>query len=117
MTFDEIPWTNIVMKTKTYYVFADEYPVTEGHVLFVPKEPTWDCLADCYKAAYAWGHGWMNDEFCDGFNLGQNVTEAAGQTVKYPHVHLIPRRNGDCNNPKGGVRNVIPGKGEYHETV
>ena len=52
-----------------------------------------------------------------GYNIGMNVGEAAGQTVMYPHVHLIPRKDGDCENPKGGVRNVIPGKGDYTKTV
>lgn len=113
MTFDEIPWTDVVQKTKTYYVFQDKYPVTEGHVLFVPKDSTWENLADCYKAAYMWGHGWVQDGFCDAFNVGQNVGPAAGQTIEYPHVHLIPRRAGDTENPSGGVRGVIPEKRNY----
>jgi diadenosine tetraphosphate (Ap4A) HIT family hydrolase len=49
----------------------------------------------------------------DGFNIGMNYGEAAGQTVNWPHVHLIPRRNGDVEDPVGGVRNTIPGKGNY----
>ncbi len=48
-----------------------------------------------------------------GFNVGINVGEAAGQTVHHCHVHLIPRRTGDVEQPRGGVRNVIPGKGAY----
>jgi diadenosine tetraphosphate (Ap4A) HIT family hydrolase len=50
---------------------------------------------------------------CDGFNIGINFGAAAGQTVMYPHVHMIPRRIGDCADPVGGVRNVIPGQGNY----
>ena len=49
----------------------------------------------------------------DAYNIGQNIGEAAGQTVMYPHVHLIPRRGGDMNDPRGGVRHVIPEKGNY----
>jgi len=113
MTYEEIPWTEVVQRTKTYTVFQDKYPVTEGHVLFVPKEETWECLADCYKAAYMWGHGWTEDGFCDAFNVGQNVGAAAGQTVLWPHVHLIPRRHGDIQDPTGGVRHVIPENGKY----
>ena len=45
--------------------------------------------------------------------IGQNIGEAAGQTVMYPHVHLIPRRAGDMDDPRGGVRHVIPEKGNY----
>ena len=46
-------------------------------------------------------------------NVGMNIGTDAGQTVMYPHVHMIPRRKGDCEDPTGGVRNVIPGKGNY----
>jgi diadenosine tetraphosphate (Ap4A) HIT family hydrolase len=53
------------------------------------------------------------DGECDAFNVGLNMGTAAGQTVMYPHVHLIPRRTGDVEDPIGGVRNVIPGKGNY----
>jgi diadenosine tetraphosphate (Ap4A) HIT family hydrolase len=113
MTYQEIPWRIIVMDTRTYTVFKDEHPVAEGHVLFVPKDQKWEHLASCYKAAYMWGYEWVQDGFCDAFNVGQNVGEAAGQTVEYPHVHLIPRRKRDCIDPTGGVRNVIPGKGNY----
>ncbi len=49
----------------------------------------------------------------DGFNVGLNYNQAAGQTVNWPHVHLIPRRIGDVADPVGGVRNTIPGKGNY----
>ena len=107
------PWTEIVIETKHYTVYKDGYPVTEGHLLFVPKIETWECLAYCYKAAYGWGYEWVQDKICDGFNIGQNVGEAAGQTVMYPHVHLIPRKKGDMEDPRGGVRNVIPSKGNY----
>jgi diadenosine tetraphosphate (Ap4A) HIT family hydrolase len=49
----------------------------------------------------------------DGFNIGLNYGTAAGQTVAWPHVHVIPRRTGDVEDPVGGVRNTIPGKGNY----
>jgi hypothetical protein len=48
-----------------------------------------------------------------GFNVGVNIGEAAGQTIFHCHIHLIPRRHGDVENPRGGVRHVIPGKGNY----
>jgi diadenosine tetraphosphate (Ap4A) HIT family hydrolase len=51
---------------------------------------------------------------CDAFNVGMNLGAAAGQTVMYPHVHLIPRRVGDCVDPVGGVRGVIHGQANYH---
>jgi len=113
MTYEEIPWTDVIMRCTKYTVFEDQHPVTEGHLLFVPKELTWECLADCFKAAYAWGHGWVDDEYCDSYNIGQNVGPEAGQTVDWPHVHLIPRRKGDVEDPAGGVCAVLPGKQKY----
>ena len=67
------------------------------------------------EAAYKWGYDWVERGYCDAFNIGQNVGEAAGQTVDYPHVHLIPRRKGDMDDPRGGVRHVIPEKGNYRK--
>lgn len=113
MKFEDVPWTDVLIDTRDYTVFKDGFPVTEGHVLFVPKEETWDKLALCYKAAYAWGYDWVKSGYCDSYNIGQNVGEEAGQTVMWPHVHLIPRRKGDMEDPRGGVRHVIPEKGNY----
>jgi diadenosine tetraphosphate (Ap4A) HIT family hydrolase len=107
------PWTDVVVDTREYTVYRDQYPVTEGHVLFVPKEQDWEHLAKCYKAAYAWGYDWTQSGYCEAFNIGQNCGEAAGQTIDWPHVHLIPRRKGDMKDPTGGVRHVIPEKGNY----
>jgi diadenosine tetraphosphate (Ap4A) HIT family hydrolase len=54
-----------------------------------------------------------SDESIDGYNIGINCGETAGQSVFHCHIHLIPRRKGDVENPRGGVRNLIPGKGSY----
>lgn len=113
MEYKDIPWNDIVIDTRDYTVFKDKYPVTEGHILFVPKEQDWSCLEKCYKAGYAWGYDWVQSGYCDSFNLGQNVGKSAGQTVMYPHVHLIPRRKGDMEDPRGGIRHVIPERGNY----
>lgn len=107
------PWTEIEYRTNDFWVFRDAYPVTEGHLLFVPTYEKSTNLEKCFKAAYKFGYdGWQNDQW-DGFNIGQNCGEAAGQTVMYPHVHMIPRRKGDMEDPRGGVRHVIPEKGNY----
>jgi diadenosine tetraphosphate (Ap4A) HIT family hydrolase len=53
------------------------------------------------------------DKSISGFNIGINVGEDAGQTVFHVHVHLIPRRKGDVENPRGGIRHLIPNKGNY----
>jgi len=107
------PWQDAVIVTRDYSVFRDAYPVTEGHVLFVPQQEDWQHVTKCWEAAYRWGTDWVDRGYCEAFNVGMNVGEAAGQTVKYPHIHLIPRRTGDMTDPRGGVRHVIPHKGNY----
>lgn len=107
------PWREPLVITRYFEVFADAYPVTPGHVLFVPRVDDWKHMSECWQAAYRWGYEWVENGYCDGFNMGQNVGEAAGQTVMWPHVHLIPRRTGDTANPRGGVRAVVPGMSDY----
>jgi diadenosine tetraphosphate (Ap4A) HIT family hydrolase len=87
--------------------------VTEGHLLFVPKYNTIAVMNDAVVSAIRHGEKKLLDHEWDGFNLGMNVGKAAGQTCTWPHVHLIPRRLGDAEFPKGGVRHVIPWKGSY----
>ena len=113
MEYKDTPWKDILIDTRDYTVYRDKYPVTEGHILFVPKELTFEAIQKCYKATYGWGYEWVEKGYCDAYNIGQNVGTEAGQTVPYPHVHLIPRRKGDMEDPRGGVRHVIPEKGRY----
>ena len=113
LDFKDIPWQDIVIETRDYIVFRDKYPVTEGHLLFVPRKTEWQSLVKCWEAAYKWGYDWVEREYCDSFNIGQNCGKEAGQSIDYPHVHLIPRRHGDMTDPKGGVRGVIPEKQKY----
>ena len=108
-----VPWQDVLVETRDYVVYRDAYPVTEGHVLIVPVQEDWQHITKCWEAAYKWGTDWVDRGYCDAFNIGQNVGDAAGQTVKYPHVHLIPRRTGDMSDPTGGVRHVIPCKANY----
>jgi len=112
--YDSIaPWTDVEFKTKDYWIFKDRYAVTEGHLLFVPTQETPENILECYRAAYTRGQQGVANNLWDGFNVGQNCGKAAGQTVMYPHIHMIPRRNGDMEDPRGGVRHVIPEKGKY----
>jgi diadenosine tetraphosphate (Ap4A) HIT family hydrolase len=112
------PWDDLVEEDFHVAVFKDRYPVTEGHLLFVPQYDADGIIADAFRDALRKGREMMANNECDGFNIGINVGKAAGQTVMYPHVHLIPRRNGDMADPRGGVRHVIPEKGNYKkETV
>lgn len=107
------PWTEIEFRTREFWVFRDAYPVTEGHLLFVPTNQQSSNLWECFKSAYKFGYEGVESGRWDAFNIGQNVGTAAGQTVMYPHVHMIPRRAGDMPDPRGGIRHVIPEKGNY----
>lgn len=109
------PWQTLVTMAKDYAVFADAYAVTQGHLLFVPKYNNWQCLSACYQAAYEAGISGQTSGEWQAFNIGQNIGVAAGQTVMYPHVHMIPRRTGDCVDPTGGVRGVIPSQQNYKQ--
>lgn len=107
------PWTDVVWETDMFTVFNDGFPVTEGHVLFVPKNDEEMYVSECFREAYRHGQELVETGYCDGFNVGMNYNASAGQTVMWPHIHLIPRRTGDMEDPRGGVRHVIPEKGNY----
>jgi diadenosine tetraphosphate (Ap4A) HIT family hydrolase len=109
----QVPWTEIEFRSTDFWVFRDAYPVTQGHLLFVPTQKQSHNLWACFKAAYKFGYEGVESGRWSSFNIGQNVGEDAGQTVMYPHVHMIPRRKGDMEDPRGGVRHVIPEKGNY----
>jgi diadenosine tetraphosphate (Ap4A) HIT family hydrolase len=98
----------------------DAFPASPGHLLLVPRRhvATWFDASEDERAAILKA---LDDAKAlvdarhhpDGYNIGVNVGEAAGQTVFHLHVHLIPRYAGDVPNPRGGVRHVIPGRGNY----
>jgi diadenosine tetraphosphate (Ap4A) HIT family hydrolase len=111
----DVPWKDPVKDDFHVTVYKDGYPVTEGHLLFVPKYNTPEVIQDAFYDAYKHGLELVKQGFCQGFNVGINVGEAAGQTVMYPHIHLIPRSLGDVVDPVGGIRNVIPEKGNYRK--
>ena len=107
------PWDDFVREDFHVVVFRDRYPVTPGHLLFVPVYNSEGLIKDAFGDAVREGERMVAAGECDGFNVGLNMGSAAGQTVMYPHVHLIPRRQGDCADPLGGVRGVIPGQANY----
>jgi diadenosine tetraphosphate (Ap4A) HIT family hydrolase len=107
------PWTELVREDFHVQVFEDIYPVTPGHLLFVPKYNTVAVLMDAVQDAVRHGQEQVESGVWDGFNIGLNYGAAAGQTVPWPHVHLIPRRTGDVADPTGGVRGVIFGQQNY----
>ena len=85
-------------------------------MLFVPKYNNTHVLADAMNDAVQLGIKKVQAGEWDGFNVGINIGLSAGQTVDWPHVHLIPRRKGDMEDPTGGVRHVIPEKGNYRKS-
>ena len=125
-SYKDAPWAdeNIVHEGPNVIVYKDGYPVTEGHLLFVPKivEQRRD-ITRCFEIAYDWGVQGVLDYKWTSFNVGINNGIEAGQAVMWPHVHLIPRREGDLGryengtpyDPRGGVRNIIPHKGHYED--
>jgi len=100
--------------------FADGFPVSEGHVLVAPRR----CVSSLFELSgderamvfelVAEVRELLSDRYSPaGFNVGLNDGDAAGQTVMHAHVHMIPRYKGDCDDPRGGVRWVLPGKADY----
>ena len=113
----------IISENSLVYAIRDGFPVTEGHTLFIPKRHALDYFSLTKEEVLAINqlmdsHRQLlqkEDLTIDGFNIGMNCGETAGQTIFHCHVHLIPRRKGDVEFPKGGVRNVIPNKGNYED--
>ena len=112
---------NIIFEDETFYVIRDAYPVTKDHTLIILNEhdKTYFDLEDkdivqLNNIIKSQKKSLMDeDNSITGFNIGINQGESAGQTVMHLHIHLIPRRNGDVNDPRGGVRGVIPSKQKY----
>ena len=107
------PWDDIVQELPNLVIYRDRYPVTPGHLLFVPRMVNVSDIGAAMSVALSWGEALKQQGDCDGFNVGINMGASAGQTVMYPHVHLILRRSGDCEDPVGGVRGVIAGQSNY----
>ena len=111
----------IILENQFSYVIFDGFPVTPLHSLIVPKRHvvdffglTKDELSACYELLQQTRSNLMgDDERINGFNVGMNAGASAGQTIFHCHIHLIPRRTGDIEDPRGGVRHLIPGKGFY----
>lgn len=110
----------IVYQDDTWIAIYDNYPVSQGHVLLIPKRhvETFFNLNMVEFGSLGVTIGIikmiLDKKFHpDGYNIGANCGEAAGQTVMHCHIHIIPRYKGDMENPRGGVRGVIPEKQKY----
>ncbi|MFH0880978.1 MAG: HIT family protein [Lentisphaerota bacterium] len=119
--FCNLPPERIIAQEGPCIAFFDFFPVSQGHMLIIPKRHV-HALADLdteewtaihQLARQLIGTAQKEDPSIRGFNLGINDGAAAGQTIFHTHVHLIPRREGDVQNPRGGVRGVIPCKQHY----
>ena len=103
------------------YASYDSYPVSDHHCLIIPKrhikdyfDLTNDELIACNDLLQMIKNEILEkDNTVKGFNIGTNVGKIAGQSILHCHIHLIPRREGDVDNPQGGVRSVIPNKQHY----
>lgn len=111
---------SILAETKLSLAFLDSFPVSSGHALVIPRRHVvsiWDLATEEYADAFDLVRqvkDLLQKKFePQGFNVGVNCGEAAGQTVFHAHIHIIPRYAGDVPRPRGGVRNIIPGKGDY----
>lgn len=113
--------TGVIDSNDLAFAIYDKYPVSSGHTLIIPKRHVADYFDLTEEEAVA-VHALLqrqksrllqDDKTITGFNIGVNVGSDAGQTIFHVHVHLIPRRSGDMNNPAGGVRGVIPGRRAY----
>ena len=119
--FCNINGKDLVFDNEFAFASFDSYPVSKYHSLIVPKrhildyfELTNDELLACNDLIKKIKKKIQNeDKTVDGFNIGTNSGVAAGQSIMHCHIHLIPRRKGDVNNPQGGVRGVIPSKQHY----
>jgi diadenosine tetraphosphate (Ap4A) HIT family hydrolase len=118
------PQSEWIASNDLAFAILDGYPVNPGHTLIIPKRQVstwWEAsreeqiaildLLEVVKRQLDESHR------PDGYNIGVNAGEAAGQTVFHLHIHLIPRYRGDMEDPRGGVRHVIPSRGNYKKTV
>jgi ATP adenylyltransferase len=114
-----------VLENRLARLVKDAFPVTQGHLLAIPKRHAADYFdlgtAEIRACQHLIEEGRArlteDDPSIEGFNVGINCGSVAGQTIMHAHVHLIPRRKGDSPNPRGGVRGVIAGKADYLSTV
>jgi diadenosine tetraphosphate (Ap4A) HIT family hydrolase len=116
-----MPEERVIAGNTHAFAIRDGFPVTPGHTLIIPNthvldyfELSKDQLLACDDLLREIKQDIQTDDpTVDGFNIGMNAGLSAGQTVFHCHIHLIPRRTGDVENPRGGVRHTIPGKGFY----
>ena len=113
--------SGIAAENKFAYASYDSYPVSDFHCLIIPKRHVKDyfemsdeeLLACNDLIAKIKNEILTKDKSVKAFNIGTNAGKISGQSIMHCHIHLIPRREGDVDNPQGGVRSVIPKKQHY----
>ncbi|MFO0556328.1 MAG: HIT family protein [Polyangiaceae bacterium] len=112
--------STFLLATDTVVAIRDLHPVSPGHTLVLPRrhvvtyfDATWDEQQALWRAVAEVKRRLDAESSPDGYNVGFNAGEAAGQTVPHLHVHVIPRYRGDVEDPRGGVRGVVAGKMRY----
>jgi diadenosine tetraphosphate (Ap4A) HIT family hydrolase len=110
----------IILESSFAFSVFDKFPVSQGHALIIPKrhcknyfDLSMEEQTECWKIVNEVKKMILEKYHPDGFNIGININEAAGQTVFHVHIHLIPRYEGDVEEPQGGVRGIIPHKKFY----
>jgi len=117
--------SGIIHENDLAYTSYDTYPVSEFHCLIIPKrhvidyfELTDEELVACNDLIKVIKEEILiKDKNVKAFNIGTNAGKIAGQSIMHCHIHLIPRREGDVENPQGGVRSVIPQKQHYKRKI
>ena len=117
--------SGIAHENNLAYVSYDTYPVSEQHCLIIPKRHVVDYfelsneeLVACNDLIKIVKQEVLDkDKNVKAFNIGTNAGKIAGQSIMHCHIHLIPRREGDVDNPQGGVRSVIPKKQHYKRKI
>ena len=115
-----LPGDRVILETELLVGLWDGFPVSPGHALLVPRRhvETWFEISPGEQAALVGAIDHVRERIeqahsPDAYNIGVNSGEAAGQTVPHVHLHIIPRYQGDVEDPRGGVRWVIPDSAVY----
>ena len=119
--FCKIRKEELQLENQLAYSSIDSYPISEFHSLIIPKrhvetyfELTYEEIQACNELILKTKEKILKQDFnVKGFNIGTNAGKVAGQSIMHCHIHLIPRREGDVEDPQGGVRSVIPKKQRY----
>lgn len=118
--FLKVSENRILYRNEHFFIISDSYAVSPGHLLIISNELRKDYfeLSDSEKNSLTTTIDMAKsiiekEHKPDGYNIGMNCGEAAGQTIFHFHCHVIPRYEGDVENPRGGVRGVIPSKMDY----